>query len=649
MPLCFRKLGQAPLLKLSFLLFLILSPLGQVAAAGDRSAARASFLKARQLHVELEKRPVDKVLAKDILAVIGEYRKTVAADPSYEAVDDALLAMAQLYRHLGAQFGASHHFRRALDAARFLIKEYPASPLQDGAWLEIGILYQEHLLDRDSALHAFEHVTRKYPGGEAARLAAERIKKLNTPALMTAADGRSRAVNNTARPELATVQEIRYWSNQDYTRVVIRMDREAEFDREVLTDPPRIYFDLKRTQVAPGLNGKSYVINDLFIKQVRIAQNRADRVRVVLDFDKINEPTIFALYNPFRLVIDTRRSGARQRQDSSQSPDGGTSSAREVSKPGSLSKLPAPMAPQDDVARFRTPVVTRADQAPETVQTAVLPLPGEKKTTRENASGDVVVVPQTSSPTRRGSRTLTRTLGLKAGRIVLDPGHGGHDAGTIGPRGLREKDLVLDVSVKLKQMLESRLGAEVSMTRDSDRFVALEERTAIANQDSADLFVSVHANSSSNKQISGVETYILNFATNAAEREVASRENATAQKNIRDLEELVKKITLRDFIDESRELASIVQDNLYRGVRRHRRETRNRGVKQAPFIVLIGAHMPSVLAEISFISNPGDEKFAANASGRLRLAEALYAGIEEYFRTLGAVRVREKVLSESRR
>ncbi len=208
-------------------------------------------------------------------------------------------------------------------------------------------------------------------------------------------------------------------------------------------------------------------------------------------------------------------------------------------------------------------------------------------------------------PTASGDRSLIRALGLKIGRIVIDPGHGGHDTGTIGPEGLQEKDLVLEVGRRLGKLLETRLGAEVVYTRKDDTFIPLETRTAIANQQRADLFISIHANSSHDSAARGVETYYLNFTSSPEALEVAARENAVSEKSIYELQDLVKKIALKEKIEESREFAGDVQESLHSGLAAKSPAIRNRGVKKAPFIVLIGANMPSILAEISFVSNPG--------------------------------------------
>ena len=201
-----------------------------------------------------------------------------------------------------------------------------------------------------------------------------------------------------------------------------------------------------------------------------------------------------------------------------------------------------------------------------------------------------------------------RSLGLKLSRVVIDAGHGGHDTGTIGPGGYTEKELVLDVANRLKVLIENELGAEVVMTRSDDSFVALENRTAIANQQQADLFISIHANSSRVRSVHGVETYYLNFTSSREALETASRENASSERSIHELQDLVKKIMLRDKVDESRELAQHIEHSL--AVRKG--SGLDRGVKQAPFVVLIGANMPSILSEICFISNPQDEKNVKN-------------------------------------
>ena len=233
-------------------------------------------------------------------------------------------------------------------------------------------------------------------------------------------------------------------------------------------------------------------------------------------------------------------------------------------------------------------------------------------------------------PTAEGRTSLMRALGLKIGRIVIDAGHGGHDSGTLGADGIEEKDVVLDVALRLGKLLHDRLGAEIVYTRADDTFIPLETRTAIANKAQADLFISVHANSSADASARGVEVYYLNFTSDPDAMRVAGRENAVSTQSVHELSDLVKKIALKDKIDESRELASDVDESLYAGLTRGNAGLRNRGVKKAPFVVLIGANMPSILAEISFVTNPTDAGELQRPEYRERVAESLYKGVERY-------------------
>jgi N-acetylmuramoyl-L-alanine amidase len=241
-------------------------------------------------------------------------------------------------------------------------------------------------------------------------------------------------------------------------------------------------------------------------------------------------------------------------------------------------------------------------------------------------------------PTADGEATLMRALGLKIGRIVIDAGHGGHDSGTLGAGGIEEKDVVLDVALRLGKLLHDRLGADVVYTRADDTFIPLETRTAIANKAQADLFISVHANSSQDASARGVEVYYLNFTSDPEAMQVASRENAVSTQSVHELSDLVKKIALKDKIDESRELAEDVDQSLYAGLEKGNEGLKNRGVKKAPFVVLIGANMPSILAEISFVTNPTDADELRRPEYRERVAESLYAGVARYAKTINGVK-----------
>ena len=292
--------------------------------------------------------------------------------------------------------------------------------------------------------------------------------------------------------------------------------------------------------------------------------------------------------------------------------------------------VPAPQADDGSLAST-TPPPGSSRKKP----SAVHPAPPVLAENDDNLSPPM----REAEPTAAGERSLVRTLGLKIGRIVIDAGHGGHDSGTVGPGGIEEKQVVLDVALRLGKLLRQRLGADVIFTRDDDTFIPLETRTAIANKAQADLFLSIHANSSPDPSARGVETYYLNFTTSPDALEVAARENAVSDESIHELSDLVKKITLKDKIDESREFAADVQKSLYTDLEEGNPGLRDRGIKKAPFVVLIGANMPSILAEISFLTNSDDARELQQPAYRQRIAESLYSGVSRYISGLSGVRL----------
>ncbi|MGO9260917.1 MAG: N-acetylmuramoyl-L-alanine amidase [Bryobacteraceae bacterium] len=307
--------------------------------------------------------------------------------------------------------------------------------------------------------------------------------------------------------------------------------------------------------------------------------------------------------------------------------------------PSGVPSGPDKAARHDSSAALPAPAAT-AGAIPAGVPSGVPSGPG-KAARRDSATALSATVPPTPAGvldgpgkaarhTASGDNSLIRELGLKISRVVIDPGHGGHDEGTQGAHGLQEKELVLDVAKRVGKLIEEKMGAEVVYTRSDDTFIPLERRTAIANEKKADLFLSIHANSSPVARITGMETYYLNFADTKDAMDVAARENAAAHQSIFELRDIVQKITLHDKAEESKELASRIQSSLYALAARELPGTRNRGVKKAPFVVLIGAQIPSVLAEIGFLSNPREEILLKRSDYRQKLAEALYRGVQRY-------------------
>jgi N-acetylmuramoyl-L-alanine amidase len=394
-------------------------------------------------------------------------------------------------------------------------------------------------------------------------------------------------------------------------------------------------------------------------------------VRVVLDVNGVKDYAVSMLKKPSRLVIELYANKGPAKSEPMQTAKAPrTDNPPDASPTVQDSELPAAAAmvtdspvsvsaPKND-ALAKSPVVAPASPAistssslPATVATNSKPLPvssngsltkpvsAKAHNSTSTTKPDLVQPASVPQPMRDGSSsTLTRALGLKIGRIVIDAGHGGHDTGTVGPTGLMEKDLCLDVALRLGRIIQQKLpAADIVYTRSDDTFIPLEERTRIANDAKADLFISIHANSSPDHGARGVETYYLNLQGSADSMEVAARENAAAQQNVHDLEDLVKKIARTEKIGESRELAADIQDSLSKRIQKTAKPVKNRGVRKAPFVVLIGADMPSILTEISFLSNPADEQLLKKPDHRQHVAEGLYAGVIEYLQSMNSVAV----------
>jgi N-acetylmuramoyl-L-alanine amidase len=369
----------------------------------------------------------------------------------------------------------------------------------------------------------------------------------------------------------------------------------------------------------PGLRGiQTILVNDRLLKQIRMAETQRGVTRVVLDLAAPVDFTVSQLTNPDRLIIELRAAKAA------------------APPPAAIPKLPLPEP--------ITPVATASVPKPPAAEPKASPTaPAETKATVPTAAATESRAPAAGAAAAqrdsRGDRSLIRALGLKVGRVVLDPGHGGHDTGSISPGGLVEKDLVLDIAKRVGALIAERLDSEVVYTRTDDTFVPLEARTGLANEHKADLFVSLHANSSRLRGIAGPETYYLNFTTSASALEVAARENATSEKTIHELQELVQKITLKTKVQESREFAAALQKSLYGNLFKGKAAAKDRGVKRAPFVVLIGASMPSVLVELDFLTNPRSEKLLKNSEHRQRVAEALFKGVAQYASSLSHFQV----------
>ena len=488
----------------------------------------------------------------------------------------------ETYREVHRRFGDRSALNRSLDAYLLLINGYPRSKWVSRARLLRGKLFLEELSDRKAASMELRKVTSGAPDSPEVSEARTLLDSMRPKP--------KRASSRKLPPGIVAVNNIRHWSGREYTRVVIDMDRSVRFRQGRLDDPYRIYFDLLDTQPSSELASRTFPIEDGLLEQIRVGVNRPNVVRVVLDFKRISDYNVFSLPDPYRLVVDILGTPPKPERPAVVVADGGTK--------------PAPStAPESPGAE-----PTEAPALDENVEEVDLRLP--------------------PAPTRDGYSTA-RQLGLVARRILIDAGHGGHDPGTMG-NGLKEKDLALDISRRVAKLLRQDDELEVKMTRDSDVFIPLEERTAIANTQEADLFVSIHINASRSSRPRGLETFYLNLATTPDAEEVAARENAVSTRRIAELQNLLEQVMNNSRIQESREMAHAVQNSMALGVLKSKRHKRNRGVKTAPLYVLLGANMPAVLVEVGFISNSADAKELGSASHRQQVASSIAEGIRAY-------------------
>jgi N-acetylmuramoyl-L-alanine amidase len=600
----------------------------------------------------------------DYKKTITAYHKVYLISSASEEATASLIAEAELYQEMGRLYGAEY-FHSSIKAYNFLISQYPGSRYRGDALLAIGQVQKEDLNQPDEARLTYARYLQLFPHSERADQVRAQLNDLDDPkqvAQEKPAPGEKQAIakqtiaekQTDTLPELGgehvepreaeggvpQVKGIQSWSTQSSTRIVVTLGNTVDFKSMRIESPERIFFDLRKARLDPRISTDGLADPDGLLKSVRIAQNKPDVVRVVLDVSGAKDYSAYLLGNPYRFVIEVH--SQRTNVASSGAPPTSKTSSADRSEAIATAARTSEETPAAGTIRgvgapFRaTPAFKVA------ASTVALPM--------KSRTDDAIEIGPATVPklTRDGQRSLTRTLGLKINRIVIDPGHGGHDTGTIGPHGLMEKDVCLDVALRLGHLIEETLpGTQVIYTRKDDTFVPLEERTAIANQAKADLFISIHANSSRDSSARGIETYYLNFTSSAESMEVAARENANSEESLHDLQDLIKKIARNDKIEESRELAEDIQDTLSQRMQLVSRTEKNRGVKKAPFVVLIGANMPSVLTEMAFVSNPNDEKLLRKPDQRQRIADGLYRGIASYLKSLNSFSYDKRLASDN--
>lgn len=374
--------------------------------------------------------------------------------------------------------------------------------------------------------------------------------------------------------DLIEVKGLRHWSTPEYTRVVVDLSASAEFAKGRLSNPERLFFDVKDSKLAKGLS-PSLAVNDKLLKTVRLGQFNANTVRIVFDLEVSDcDFKIFSLEDPPRLVIDIFSKGAA---------DGKKTDVKNID-----ARKPDNKAPEN-----KPPDIKRPEEMTE--------------------------------------------AGLMQRRIIIDPGHGGHDPGAVGPTGLYEKDVVLDIALKVRDIIRREYPSsyQVILTRDTDVFIPLPKRAEIANNNNADLFLSIHANASPNRRARGIETYLLNWTDDEEALRVAARENAISIRRMKQVQDelgvILASLERESKRDGSVKLAGYIQTSLVSSLKPQYPQINDLKVKQALFYVLVDAKMASALAEVSFISNPDEERLLASDSYRQEIAYSLVSGINSYF------------------
>jgi len=552
----------------------VLVSLFLIPSLSSAGQADKAYNAARQDHSRLEKSAKLLRSRHNWVKVIDRYEHFTQRHSKDRRVDYSLYKIGELYTGLYRFSKKKQDINAAIETYRTLVKKFPRSRFADDAVFMTGEIYLNHKNNKEAAYIEFDKVLRKYPQGDMVAKAKARVNDLSDKG-ETDEPRNAEPIGMSERgKEYINVSSIKHWSNPDYTRIVIHADSKVAYKETFLKgqdggSSPRLFLDISGSKVKRELM-QPIEINDGLLKAARAGQFDLNTVRVVLDIKSVDSYKIFALEDPYRIVIDV--SGEKH----------------EAQAGDQIENI---LSKNDNAF----PAVT----APITVEPSTTP-------------------------------SLASQLGLGIRRVVIDPGHGGHDPGAIGYGGIKEKDVVLEIGKKLRTIMTDKFGVEVIMTRDNDIFIPLEERTAIANKAGADLFISIHANASRNKKAGGVETYFLNFATDEDSKRVAARENATTTKNMGDLEAILNDLMLNSKINESSKLARYVQGSILDEVNGNGGRFHDRGVRQAPFYVLIGAQMPSILIETSFITNKEDARRLADYKFQTALAESIADGVKRY-------------------
>jgi N-acetylmuramoyl-L-alanine amidase len=566
---------------------------------------------ARERLADLKHSPKKKKYRSYWMDSIRTFELVEMKYPSSPSAADACYERAGIYLEL-YQF---NQYSRDLDKARKTFSKcqttYPQHDRAPEALYRVVIILKENKKDKASAMDAYAKLSAAYPGSTWTEKAKSRLG-IRTAA-KTGKNGQNGKKKNKETefrkpPEtvigaaktpkdLGVVNNVRYWSGGAYTRIVIDQDRTLKFQAHELKNPDRLVFDILNSRVSDSVDKDPLPVNDGILKQVRTSQYTPDTVRVVLDLASLKSSAAFQLHEPDRLVIDVT----------------GTGDPDEPAGDG-------PATQQTDTQTERLIEAKEDDQT----KPALPPLPKEP------------ILPM--RPSKRGggdSISLSQQMGLKIATIAIDAGHGGKDPGAMGKGGLKEKEVTLDIARRLAALVKERLGRKVILTRDRDVYIPLEERPFIAKSKGADLFVSIHVNANRKRKARGIETYIQGLrASDTEAMATAARENAMSTRRLSELKDelskILKDLATDDKSEESLHLAHAVQGSLVSTVKQSQKKVVDLKVKRAFFYVLVNTQMPSILAEVGFISNAEEESLLRKEAYRQKLAEALFQGIRRY-------------------
>ena len=599
------------LLILTLLIFARQEALGQ-----PSSGAKALLEKADRCADTLSQAKEKKKLRHKWIECVDAYCEVASRYPQSEEAGWALYKGARLQENLFGYSGKTQDMDGAIELYRRLANEHRNHRAADDAQYRIGEIYYHEKNDITQAYLEFLKVEKRFPKGDMRPKAQQMIEKLSGMISKKESQKEIKQANAKA-PGLTQVQGIRHWSTPSYTRVVIDLERPVPYEHHLLPEnkelkkPRRLYLDLRSTHVPNDIDS-AISIQDGLLQGARARQYTKDTVRVVLDINNIEGFKIFPLHDPFRIVIDVRGAEVKEKdkekvKEKEPEPEKGKETDKEVDK--------------EAVKEIAKEIGKDIGKEKEPKEVAKVEPRRPKRGVAKAKEPDKTV-------------TLARQLGLNVKRIVIDPGHGGKDPGSYIEGQIVEKDITLALAQIVERKVEEKFDIDVILTRDKDTFIPLERRTAFANVNKADLFISLHINAHKQPEVHGFETYFLNMATDERAVLVAARENATSEKSISDLQSILNDLMLNTKISESSKLAHEVQKGVLGLVKKKYEDVRDLGVKQAPFYVLIGAEMPAILVETGFITNPAERKRLQTQRYLETLADGIVAGVERYMKSL---------------